>query len=147
MAITRNFRDTCSSLAVILVVMGALSATARANQTQTNFNLAAGATSAPIPVPGINTPVSMTCASNTPGYRGIGQATLLRPSPNAFLEWVGTDIATGSTSSGYSGTKGTHVIYCSYTDLYVEIQIYSDSQIQVVNHSTITATGVINWVW
>ena len=136
-----------SSLAIGLAVMASLSAPARADEIQSNFNLAAGATSAPINVPGTNTPVSMTCASNTPGYRGIGQLTLLRPNPNQFLEWVGMDIATAQITSGYSGTLGTHMIYCSYSDEYVEIQVQSDTAIQVKNNSPGPVTGVITWVW
>ena len=90
---------------------------------------------------------SLTCASNTQGYRGIGQATILRVAPNAFLEWVGMDVATSAVTSGYSGTLGTHIIYCSYTDEYAEIQVFSDTQIQVKNNSSIPMIGVITFIW
>ena len=39
------------------------------------------------------------------------------------------DIATGAISTGYSGTVGNHIIYCSFTDQYVEIQVFSDTSI------------------
>ena len=136
-----------SSFIVVLAAAVSLSATARADEIQTTFNVAVGATGKPIDVPASNTPVSLTCVSNTPGYRGVGQATFLRVNPNAFLEWVGTDIATGVVSSGYSGTVGTHVIYCSYTDDYVEIQVNSDSAIQIKNNGNVTISGIITWVW
>ena len=85
-----------SSLFVALAAWAGLSCPAQADEIQSAFNLAVRATSAPIAVPGTNTPVTMTCASNTSGFRGIGQATILRPYPNEFLEWVGMDIATGA---------------------------------------------------
>jgi hypothetical protein len=111
--------------------------------------VAPGQVSPPITIYGANAPVSLTCASNTPGYRGVGQVTILRPNPNQFLEWVGIDIATGMVTSGYSGTPGTHIIYCSYTDEYVEIQVFSDTQIQIKNNapSGVTITGIVNQIW
>lgn len=140
----------CLGYAQILLAVGALvalSPAARADEIQVHFSVAAGATSHQILIPVANMPVSLTCASNTPGYRGVGQATILRVSPNAFLEWVGMDIATAAISAGYSGTNGDHMIYCSYTDQYLEIQIHSDTAIQVKNNSPIPMTGIITFSW
>ncbi|HEY2345436.1 MAG TPA: hypothetical protein VGH80_06060 [Xanthomonadaceae bacterium] len=125
----------------------ALSPAAWADQSHHTYTVAAGGISAPIPVPGTNTPVSVTCSNNTSGYRGVGQATILRVLPDAFLEWVGTDIATSVISSGYTNSNGTHIIYCSYVDKYVEIQVNSASQIQVKNNGSTSMTGVIDFVW
>ncbi|MGO9740732.1 MAG: hypothetical protein ACLPN5_04325 [Roseiarcus sp.] len=147
MSFELDFPRSVASLAVFLAVTASLAAPARADETQVTYTVAAGATSAPIAVPASNTPVSLTCVSNTAGYRGVGQATMLKVGPPAFLEWVGMDIATGAIASGYAGTAGTHVIYCSYTDEYVEIQVYSDTQIQVKNNGTVPVTGVISWLW
>lgn len=57
------------------------------------------------------------------------------------------DIATNAMTSGYSGTTGSHIIYCSYTDQFVEIQVYSDSAIQVKNSGSFPMKGVITFIW
>ena len=139
---------TARRFAVSLAAFAGLAGLAHANEFQNTYSVAPGQVSPPITIYGNNTPVSLTCASNTPSYRGVGQVTILRPNPNQFLEWVGTDIATGAVTSGYSGTLGTHIVYCSYTDQFAEIQVVNDTQIQVKNNSTyLTITGVINQSW
>ena len=127
-------------------------ATALANQIQVVYSVAAGATSAPIAVPAINTPVSVTCVQNTDGFRGVGQMTLQRVYPTLNLKWIGIDIALnaggGATSSGGNTTiAGTHMIYCDFVGSLVDIQVQSGTSIQVKNTSGTTATGVINFVW
>src|SRR5450432_4208869 len=108
----------------------ALSSAAWADQTHFDYNLAAGASIA-VNVPATNTPISMTCSNNTNGNRGVGQATLLRVSPSAFLEWVGFDIASsGVASTGFSSGPGTHIIWCDFGQS-VEIQVNSDTQILI----------------
>jgi hypothetical protein len=132
----------------LLLALGALAlGSAHADQTHVDYNLAAGATSAPIYVPAANTPISVTCSQNANGFRGIGQATLLRIGPPSFLEWVGIDIATGAISTGSTATLGTHIIWCSFTVNQVDIQVESDTAIQLHNASSSTAVGVINFVW
>ena len=124
----------------------ALSSAAWADQIHVGYTLAAGA-SVTVTVPAVNTPVSMTCVNNSSGNRGVGQATLLRVSPAAFLEWVGSDIATGAISTGFSATAGTHIIYCDYTGKLVDVQVLNSSDIQIKNTSTVTMTGELNFVY
>ena len=132
----------------VAVAVAMLAGPALGNQIQVTYNLAAGASSTPISIPAVNTPVSVTCTQNAVGFRGVGQATFLRTSAAPlFLEWVGTDIATAATTSGFSSTQGTHVIYCDYAGKTVDMQVYNYGQIQIVNTSSSTANGVINFVW
>jgi len=123
----------------------AFSSAAWADQTHYNYNVAAGAATA-LNVPAVNTPISFTCANNTSGYRGVGQATILRVA-GQFLEWIGSDVATNTLSSNYASAAGTHIVYCSYVDKDVDIQVLSDTQIQIKNSGTVAMTGVINFVW
>jgi hypothetical protein len=145
MSFQTNFLSTCSALTIVLGAV-AFSATAHADETQVKYTLAPGATSNPIAVPATNTPVSMTCTQNAVGYRGVGQATVLRVAPASFLEWVGMDIASSAISSGFSAAGGTHIVYCDYSKT-VDIQVHSATQIQIVNTNTITMSGVVTFIW
>jgi hypothetical protein len=121
---------------------------ATANEIQVDYNLAAGATSKPIAIPAFSTPVSVTCVQNGVGFRGVGQATVLRTAAAPqFLEWVGMDIATSAVSANFGNTAGMHIIYCDYTGKTVDMQVQSASSIQIVNTGSQTASGVINFVW
>jgi hypothetical protein len=125
-----------------------LASPACANQIQATYHLAAGATGSPIAIPATNTPVSVTCTQNEVGFRGVGQATILRTAAAPqFLEWVGMDIATNTVTSNFGNTKGTHIIYCDYTGKTVDMQVSGAGTIQIVNTSSNTASGVINFVW
>jgi hypothetical protein len=132
-----------------MLAMVASAMPALAHQTQVKYNLAAGATSAPINVPAVNTPVSITCVQNSVGFRGVGQVTMLRVggAQPLFLEWVGMDIATSAITSNFSNTAGAHIIYCDYTGKTVDMQVLDTAHIQIVNTSSVTATGVINFIW
>jgi hypothetical protein len=125
-----------------------LAGPAFADEIQADYNLAAGATSPGIVVPAFNTPVSVTCTQNAVGFRGVGQATMLRTSvAPQFLEWVGMDIATSAITSNFSAAKGTHIIYCDYVGKTVDMQVNSAGAIQIVNTGSSQATGVITFVW
>ncbi|HTA65505.1 MAG TPA: hypothetical protein VK753_08370 [Xanthomonadaceae bacterium] len=140
-----KYRDIAKVLMAGCAFLG-LSSAAWADQTHVAYNIAGGATLAVL-VPATNTPVSFTCVQNTEGNRGVGQATLLRVAPASFLEWVGSDIATGAISSGFSSTPGTHIVYCDYIGKYLDVQVLSDTQIQLKNTSGAAMTGEINFVW
>ena len=76
------------------------------------------------------------------------QATILRVLPQSFLEWVGTDIASGGViSTGFSSTPGTHIVYCDYTGKFLDVQVLSDVAIQLKNTNGGAMTGEINFVW
>jgi hypothetical protein len=134
----------CLVLSAFATLAG-LSETARANETQVNYRLAAHEISHPIAVPGANTPMSLTCAQTMPNP-GVGQATLLRGNALNSLFWVGMDLATGAISSNASGTANTHIIWCDQAGS-VAIEVYDSLHIQVNNYSSVTADGVINFVW
>ena len=89
-----------------------LSSMVSANEIQVPFNLAASATSPAITLPGVNTPVSVTCANNQQGDRGVGQVTMQRGSLSQDLRWVGIDQASGAVSAAFNQPAGTHIIYC-----------------------------------
>ncbi|HTA65504.1 MAG TPA: hypothetical protein VK753_08365 [Xanthomonadaceae bacterium] len=123
----------------------AFSSAAWADQTHVSYNVAAGGTLTVL-VPATNTPISFTCANNTSGDRGLGQSTILRVAPVSFLEWVSEDVFTHAVSSGYSATPGTHIVYCDFGGT-VDVQVLSDTQIQVKNTAGVAEAGVINFVW
>jgi hypothetical protein len=129
--------------------LAAFATPAYASDKKVTYNLAAGAKSAPIAIPATDTPVSLTCVQNSVGFRGVGQATILRVGSvlPKFLEWVGTDIATSAVTSGFSSIAGTHIIYCDYEGKTVDLQVEDANHIQIVNNNSSQATGVINFVW
>jgi hypothetical protein len=124
----------------------AFSSAAWADQTHVSYNVAAGGTLT-VNIPATNTPVSFTCSNNTSGDRGVGQATILRVLPQSFLEWVSMDVATSAVSSGFTGTAGTHIVYCDYIGKQVDVQVLSDVAVQIKNTSSAAAAGEINFVW
>ena len=127
-------------------ILFGLSATARANEIQVNYNLAANATGAPIAIPAINMPVSMTCTENLNPFRGVGQATFLRDNPPTNLYWVGMDLASGLVERGVSNVPGTHIVYCD-NSATVGVEVFSAFQFQIHNTAATPASGVINFIW
>ena len=69
---------------------------------QFSYNLAAGAkTGAVTPYAGI--PNQIIGVNTTPGFRGVGEVSLLRVA-GSFLEWVGLETPSGAAiTSGFSG--------------------------------------------
>ncbi len=146
-----SFSGSFQRYALLAIVCGiaAHATPAWASDKKVSYKVAAGATSAPILVPATDTPVSLTCVQNSVGFRGVGQATLLRVGATLpqFLEWVGTDIATSAISSGFGSNPGIHIIYCDYEGKTVDLQVKDANHIQIVNTSSVQATGVINFTW
>ncbi len=139
-----------SKLAALCLVAGSVgvSASAQANEFQLSFAVNAGTTSIPFNVPASNTPVSVTCVQNSLGFRGVGQATVLRVNPPSFLEWVGMDVANaGVPSTGFSASAGTHIIFCDFVGKTVDLQVANATQMQVANTGGSNATVVINFVY
>ena len=139
-----------SMTASLLCIAGA----AEANQTHVPFTVAAGATSAPIAVPAVNTPISLTCSVSTFGSQGIGQTTVLAGGSPAVLQWLGYDYNTSAgfgtgpinVFQGASATPGTHIIYCGIGPT-VQIEVGSATTLILVNGAGSALTGVINFVW
>ena len=125
---------------------------AKADETRLHFPaLAAGATTAPIAVPGLQSPTSLTCTAAVPGDSGVGQATLLRLVPTSFIQWVGMDQAsnmgaTAKISQGFSATRGTHIIFCDFSG-EVDVQIFNGNEIQVKNSNGNPADIILHFVY
>lgn len=136
--------------ALALAALLGLSQTARADEIQYNYNLAAGASTGPIGIPASNMPVQVMGVQTQPGFRGVGQATMLRVSPTSFLEWVGLDIASNlgspTVSEGFSAGPGSHVIWLDFSQT-VDIEVASATQILIHNAGTAPAKGTITLVW
>ena len=105
-----------------------------------HFDVPAGKTSGAITIPA-SVPVLVMWVNNQPGYRGVGQATMLRIT-GSFLEWVAYDsLSSGATlDDGFSGTAGTHIEYMDYSQ-EVDLQVASPGTIKVVNNNS-SATSI-----
>jgi hypothetical protein len=128
-----------------------VTAQAQVNKLEYSYNLAAGATSAPIAIPATNVPVSITGSQNETGFRGVGQATIMRLHPTAFLNWVGMDSYTARTAGpvpyGDSPTAGTHIIWLDFSGT-VDIQVADANHIQIHNTGGVgPAKGHITLIW
>jgi hypothetical protein len=106
-----------------------------------SFVIPAGGTSSLIAVP-LNKPVHLMVACITSGVRGVGEATLLSPSPADFVEWVGFDYVTKAFSESYSATAGTHMIWADFSG-QVDVQVGDATDIQIHNGATTTRTVVL----
>ena len=135
------------ALFVILAGVAGVFAGARADEIQISYNLAAGASSASFAVPAVNTPVSLTCTQNSPGFSGVGQVTILRNlQTNDDLIWAGVDFASGAVVHGASQTAGTHIVYCDGFE-NVDLRVVDGAHFLVDNTRSATAYGVITLVW
>lgn len=115
------------------------------NETVVNYNLAAGASSSAI-TPVSNEPVFVQGIQTTLGYRGVGHVSLLRV-PSSFLEWTGIESpASAAITSGFSGVKGTHILYLDYSHL-VDIQVDTTDAFIIHNGNSIAQTGVVTLIW
>jgi len=67
--------------------------------------------------------------------------------PSSFLEWTGIESpAAAAITSGFSGTKGTHIVYLDFSHL-VDIQVDTTDAFIIHNANTITQTGVVTLIW
>ena len=139
-------------LAVAIVAFTTFAITLHAAQTITTpnetfftYNLAAGASSAAI-TPIANAPVLVQGVQTTLGYRGVGHVSLLRV-PSSFLEWTGIESpAAAAITSGFSGTKGTHILYLDYSHL-VDLQVDTTDSFVIHNGNSIAQTGIVTLIW
>ena len=141
---------TVFGAAVIATLTGAVLAhasgfyifVAAPQEYQFSYNLAAGAkTGAVTPFAGI--PNQIIGVNTTPGYRGVGEVSLLRVA-GSFLEWVGLETPSGAAiTSGFSGSAGTHIVYLDFSHR-VQIEVASPDSFLVHNLSTVTHTGVVD---
>jgi hypothetical protein len=139
-------------LAVAIVAFTTFAVTLHAAQTITtpneavvNYNLVGGASSSAV-TPVSNEPVLVQGVQTAVGYRGVGHVSMLRV-PSSFLEWTGIESpASAAITSGYSGTKGTHIVYLDYSHL-VDIQVDTTDAFIIHNGNTVTQTGVVTLIW
>jgi hypothetical protein len=116
-------------------------------KTVFNYNLAPGANSVTHTVPN-NVPVLVMGVCTTLNYRGAGQVTLLHI-PGSFIEWTGLESPSGfgcSTTCGYSGSAGHHIVYIDYAH-QVDIQVAGPDTIRVHNGSGAVRTGNVTLIW
>lgn len=99
------------------------------------FTIASGGTTSLIPIPA-NRPIKLIAATLSVGQRGMGEASLLAPSPEGFIEWLGYsfDYYQGALAltEGYSAAAGTHMIYADYAG-YIDVQVADAAHIQIHN--------------
>lgn len=115
------------------------------NEKTVPYSLAPGGVSAPITLPG-NIPVHLMGVQTAVGFRGVGQATLLRV-PGSFIEWVGLDSTAGAAiTQGFSGTAGTRILFIDFSH-QVQIEVASPDTIRVNNKSSGTRTGRVTLTW
>ena len=133
--------------AVAIAGMSGSASAGKAKAAAFNYSLSPGSCTGGETVPQNNKAVQMMGSQVTVGYRGVGQATLIAV-PSYFLEWVGSDVYTSTVSSGFSGSSGTHITYLDYSG-YVDVQVYSPTQVQVCNSSAspYTATGTVEFLY
>ncbi|MGO9057674.1 MAG: hypothetical protein ACLQU2_09870 [Candidatus Binataceae bacterium] len=109
-----------------------------------SYSLAPGAKTGPVtPLAGI--PNQIIGVDTTPGYRGVGEVSLLRIA-GSFLEWTGLETPYGAAiASGFSGTVGTHIVFLDYSHK-VQIEVNSPDSFVVHNTNTSGAihTGVVD---
>lgn len=90
-----------------------------------------------------------TCV--TPGDRGIGHVTLLRPSVAPFfLMWTGVEsdspAATTPTTSGFSDVLGTHIVYIDFSQT-VDVEVLNGNGFRVHNGNAAAREGWITLMY
>jgi hypothetical protein len=149
---TQKFSRPAVTLLAALVAIITSAVVANATQTITVPNaafipyaLAAGANSAPI-TPAPNRSVLVMGCCTTPGFRGIGQVSLLHI-PSEFMEWVGLESTFGAAiTQGFSSVAGTHIVFIDFQH-QVDIQVNSPDTIRVHNGSAALRAGNVTLVW
>jgi len=151
MRIEKFSRPGVILMATVVVIITSV-VVANATQTITtpnaafiSYNLAPGVSSAPITPVASKSVLVMGCCT-TAG--GVGQVSLLHIS-GGNMTWVGLESYNGSpatTTGGYSGGVGTHIVYIDYYH-QVDIQVASVDTILVHNGSAGTRAGNVTLVW
>ena len=115
------------------------------------YDLAPGESSAPITVPDLDSPVSVTANCVVVGRRGVAQVTIQRTSvAPLFLQWVGISSPAGPTVVGdwWPGGLSPHIAWIDFAH-QVELLVISESQFVVRNNIPIggaRATGTVKLI-
>lgn len=131
---------------IFVVAEACLSGPALADQTHVAYDLAPGAKTLPIAIPISNSPVVMSCVQNVGGDVGEGQATIIRSLGDRLLDWSGYDYVTAGFTRGFTATAGAHIIWCDFSG-QLDIEVASSTQVEVVNKSSETLTGVVMFTY
>ena len=95
-------------------------------------------------------PISVTGTCITPGFRSVGQVTLLRTAvAPLFLEWVGLESAwpgAQTITKGFSAVLGTHIVYLDWQHL-VDIEVTNPGVIRVRNSATSLRQGIVTLMY
>jgi hypothetical protein len=147
---SRRFGSKLSALLFAVATGACLNGPALAGEQKVTFLTPAGGTSALHAIPIADSPVMMSCVQTVQGYVGEGQATIIRSTTDALLDWTGFDYATAGSSTplsrGFSSFNGTHIIYCDFGGL-VDIQVGNATSIQVHNSNSIEMKVVIMFIY
>ena len=109
--------------------------------------LPGGPSSAPVTIP-FDTPVQVVGVCTTPGFRSVGQVSLLRAGAiSDFLVWVGLDSTPGAAiTEGLSSTPGAKIVYLDQ-DHTVQIEVNDATSFRVASGSAGEVTGTITVIW
>jgi hypothetical protein len=151
-------RAWISRLAILVIaVVVAVSASDVANAKKSTknkggrifvtYDLAAGAISAPIEIP-VEQAVQVAGVCTTTGFRGVGQATVLRVTDDeALLEWVGLDSPFAARiTSGFSADPGTTIVFIDWMHT-VSVEVNDASSFRIHNASNGHKTGNVTVAW
>jgi len=142
----RSSKLGAAMLALALIGWPGLAAAAESASKKTHtFILPAGATSPAVNVPAENVPVLMMADQMTGGNIGEGQATILRSTTDAELDWVATDFFLGVTRS-YNSSPGTHIFWTDYFGC-VDVQVANATSVWVHNGCGFQQTVYLTFIW
>ncbi|HZU27654.1 MAG TPA: hypothetical protein VFA04_19140 [Bryobacteraceae bacterium] len=150
----KRFGNSRMATRLVAAVVGLLTFAVAASAVQTiatpnaafvSYSLASGASTGAI-VPPANQAVLVMGTQTAPGYRGVGQVSMLRV-PGSFLEWVGLESTSGAAiAQGFSGSPGTHIVYLDWVHT-VDIQVNTTDSFRVHNGNGSVATGNVTMIW
>lgn len=144
----RSYKDFMGAAVFVGAIALGVGA-ANADETHINLVMQPSTVSAPIAVPGLNGPTSVTCARSNQGDAGVGQATLQRLNPVGTLQWIGVSQAenqgtTAKIDQGFSVTQGTTIIFCDFGGVVV-LEDFNGSQVQVHNKDSSVANVFLHF--
>lgn len=108
--------------------------------------------SAKIAIPVVDTPVHMMVSGATNGtFPGVGEATIIRNTHAAALQWLATDYYTiystsRSASIGLSSSPGTHIVFADGSG-NLDVEVASATEVYVVNTQNVTEGACLTFMW
>jgi hypothetical protein len=111
--------------------------------------------SANVAIPVVDVPVHMMVSGVTNGsFPGIAEATIIRNTHAAALQWVATDYyANYNSSSGYpsisvglSSTPGTHILFADDNG-NLGLEVANATEVKVDNMQNVTEGVCLTFMW